>query len=177
MFGHVHCRTNSLSRDFAGMQSAGGFVSRGSGHIRSKARAGAAETPALGRDKGGDSVAKGSELLTNPFSPVEGGRLCNDTFKKNTRSLSRIIEQLSVVPSHHAAGQPQIPPTVPPPRRRTACPRPHGAVLRAVLSPDDKDADVAFVTLARFKVWWCCFCKITDFACVFGLHPLQLRSV
>lgn len=49
--------------------------------------------------------------------------------KKNTRSLLRIIEQLSVVPSHHAVGQPQIPPTVPPPRRQTACPRPHGAVL------------------------------------------------
>lgn len=101
-------------------------MSRDSGHARSKARAGAAGPPALGQDEGGDSVAKGSALLTNPFSQGDGGRIRNNPLKikhvVSSVNCGTAVGRSFPRPSETAAGSA----TVATPRGQTVCPRPLG---------------------------------------------------
>lgn len=82
--------------------------------------------PALGRDEGGDSLAKGSALLTNPFSRGDGGRIRNNPLKikhvVSSANCGTAVGRSFPRPSEPAAGSP----TVATPRGQTVCPRPLG---------------------------------------------------
>lgn len=82
--------------------------------------------PALGRDEGGGSVAKGSALLTNPFSRGDGGRIRNNPLKikhvVSSVNCGTAVGRSFPRPSETAAGSA----TVATPRGQTVCPRPLG---------------------------------------------------